>query len=142
MNKDGFLKAGTLLFFLLCISACDDTPAATPSSCGANTAVIAVRDGFTEIFCGCQEAAGTIAASGTALTCTITHGSYVLFDFTSTKLTHQIVSTGTPSFADSALHDPNKDDNSSSHVVQFTQTGTFSFQDRFIPGMTGQIISQ
>jgi plastocyanin len=141
MNRFPLILAFSL-FEAFALSGCYNYPSSPASGCGTGTALIAVRDGYTENLCGCQEAAGTVAMAGHSLTCTITHGTWVVFDFTSAKLMHQVASTGTPSFPQTPLHDPDQGDRSDNAAVQLTQTGTYTYIDLFTPSVGGQIIVQ
>ena len=128
------------LFFAL--TGCEQNPSASASGCGANTALVGVRDGFLEVLCGCTETAGTVVTNGQTLSCTVSQNTWVVFDYSTTRLTHQIISTSTPSFVDSPVRQAGENESSLSHAVKFETTGTYTFQDRYFSGLKGQIVVQ
>src|SRR5581483_1821939 len=94
---------------LLALSACDstsDSPGLT-QGCPAGAAMIAVTDGYLETLCGCAEAAPAYFAPGSRLTCTVTAGTTVFFNYFDTHTMHKIVPVGTPAIPPSALSNPN-----------------------------------
>jgi hypothetical protein len=111
-----------------------------PVSCDPNTALIAVYDGLLENLCGCAEPAGTIVASGTALTCTVPVGTRVTFQYVATLTPHQILSTSTPTFVSSLAHDPLQGIYYPSHGIALTTAGTYLFADGFDAGLRGSIV--
>lgn len=133
-----FLVAATLL------SGCGaGAPyAARTTGCQSGSALVAVGDGFLEILCGCNEAAGTTVTS-TALTCTVNSGTTVVFQYVGPKLKHQILSTttGGQTFPHSPVSDPAVTPGVRSHAFRPSVAGTYSFTDAFNSGLTGQIVA-
>lgn len=127
---------------LLAVTACEEQPISHPSGCGANTAMISIQDTLQVIQCGCDEASGTVVHSGQTLTCTIPAGTWVVFDLSVTKLKHQLISTGTPSFSSSAVRDPSWEQSILSHSAKFDTVGTYSFHDQFQSGISGNIVAR
>ena len=119
---------------------------AAATQCEAKQAQVMMRDGLLENLCGCTEVAGTTVSSSdsplTSLTCTVAAGTTVFFHFARNRFRHQIVSTGTPRFLSSTVYDPIKLKMPYVHVFQFSDTGTFEFQDSFDGALTGRIVVQ
>ena len=134
-----------LAFLLLALTGCAQqsnqvgNPTSAPS-CGAHTAVIRVQDGFLEILCGCTEAAGTVSAAGSPLTCTLSSGDNVIFDYRGSRNAHQIVSSGTPSFPSSPAKVRGSAMRIHTHGFSLDTAGTYSFSDNFDQQLTGQLI--
>jgi hypothetical protein len=130
-----------LLAFASCDSNTVDQPAAN-TNCPAGAAMISLTDGYLETLCGCAEASPSYFGPGSRLTCTVTAGTIVFFNYTGTNAVHQIVSVGTPSFGASAISDPN--DGVSMirvYAAQFSSPGTYAFEDAFNNGLAGDIIA-
>jgi hypothetical protein len=134
----------SLLFALaFAVSACKGTPGATQATgCGTRTAMVGVRDGYLSIICGCDEAAGTVKLAGSALTCTVPVNTWVVFDYSTTTLFHQIIPLGTPAISTSPLRNPSAAIPVPSHVVQLTTLATYRFADRFSSALSGQIVTR
>lgn len=130
---------GILLFFCL-TAGCGSS--VTSSSCGPQAAQIGVGEGYFTLLCGCKEAAGTLFSAPSLLSCTVSSGTTVFFHYLGGALPHQIVSTGQPSFVSSPVFRPNDAERIRVHAVQFSDSGTYSFQDLLQNGMVGQIIVQ
>ncbi|MGK5084894.1 hypothetical protein WDW37_16525 [Bdellovibrionota bacterium FG-1] len=122
-------------------SVSQESPAASDTSCVSGQAQIAIRDGFLQNLCGCNESAGQLIPTqqGT-LICTVPSGVTVFFHYLGTSLKHEIVSTGSPAFLSSPPSDPKAILSLPTHVVQFANPGTYSFEDAFDTGLQGQII--
>lgn len=137
-----FLKSNEalfLLFLLAALNACGQSLPPDLNHCAAQNANVNAGDGYFQIACGCSEAPGTTVASNQSLSCTVPTGTSVNFYFIKPKEKHQIVPVGTPSFAASQI----VNGSSKSTViftVPFPSAGTYSFQDGFLPTLTGQII--
>ena len=116
------------------------TLSASENSCQANTALIRIEDTALSRRCGCSEAAQQFNAPSSALTCTVKAGTTVFFDAQATLLDHQVLSTGNPSFASGPLFRGKKDPRS--YAVTLSTPGTYSFEDPFQPGLSGQIVVQ
>lgn len=135
------------LVALLALSAgCGTSPTGSLrselNSCEPGAALILVGDDGLDRRCGCTEAARRFVTPTTGFTCTIARGTSVVFNFSSTLLQHQILSTGTPSFASSGIYLPGNLNSIQSHAVTFATPGTYSFQDAFVAGSAGQLIVQ
>lgn len=135
-------SVGALGSLPACLNPLTTAVSAPTSTCPSGTAEILVGDGFLQRVCGCTETSGTSVGSNTSLGCTVTSGTRVYFHFVGTTLLHQIVTSGTPSFASSAVYDP-KPDNASDgahvHVVRLTTSGTYSYRDLYNPGLRGTV---
>src|SRR4051794_33373640 len=96
----------TLLGLTGCGTGADGLPPAV-AACPAGAAMLAVRDGSLQRLCGCTEGEALIAPPA-ALSCTVSAGTVVFFQYTSTTLTHQIVPSSplTAFFVPSPLSDP------------------------------------
>lgn len=131
----GFALVVAVLLVLTGCGSTDKYGAQEPVlGCGAGQAQILVQDGFLKNLCGCQEAAGTVAVQGQSLTCTVSAGTQVSFNYAGTQIRHQIISSSTPEgFPASGLGVP-------SHVVRFSSIGTFPFRDQFNTLLAGQIV--
>lgn len=112
------------------------------TGCDNGSARIAVYDTALQSLCGCQEGDGAITHRGQTFTCTISAGESVVFDFNNSELRHQILSTGSPSFRSSPLQNPESGTIVRIHGVTFDVTGTYEFEDAFIPELVGQIVVQ
>ena len=112
------------------------------AGCSAQSAMIGVYDGLLRIFCGCAEAAGTVAVPPQSLTCTISSGTMMVFFYDSPATRHQILSIGSPSFVSSPIYDPEDDSPVQTHSVVLNSTGTYSFVDAFQSNLGGQVIVQ
>lgn len=138
----GAIRTLSLVFVLAFFSSCEEYPSPKPAAiCGTSTAVIGVRDSALLRLCGCDQGTGT-AVGGATFVCTVPVGTTVVFEFTSTELFHQIVPTGTPSIPPSAVSNPSAEPKWPSHAVKISAVGTYRFQDRFYPTITGQIIGR
>ena len=136
----------TLLLIVLLqvtfIQGCDSitsNPMAGATACSTGVAHIQVLDGSMIRTCGCSEASGTTFTTGQSLTCTVSAGTNVYFDFTGISVTHQIAITGgsaTPVMAPLA--------NLPVQTVPLTlgTAGTFPFYDVFFPTIGGSLIVQ
>lgn len=117
--------------------------ASSATQCQAQVAQLAVGDGNIQRLCGCQEdagVAGPVIVAGTAVTCTVNSGTTVYFNYTATQDTHQISSSGTPSFASSPVSDPMTRSAISVHAVTFSTAGTYAFEDAYFRAISGQIV--
>ncbi len=98
-----------------------------------------VGEGFLKNLCGCAEG-NTQSLQGQVLSCTVPLGTVVFFTFLGTTTTHQIVSTGSPSFPSSAPIEP--DNNGQVWTVQPSAAGSYTYDDAFSPGVSGVIVVQ
>lgn len=130
-----------VLTFASCGPGTVDQPAAN-TSCPAGAAIISLTDGFLETLCGCAEASPSYFGPGSRLTCTVTAGTIVFFNYTATTAVHQIVSTGSPSFPSSAISNPaNGVSMIRVHAAKFSNPGTYAFEDSFNLALAGDIIA-
>jgi hypothetical protein len=113
------------------------------SSCQALQAQIAVGDGFLRNLCGCAESAGQwVEANSGVLSCTVPVGTTLFISYIGTYLRHQIVPRGTPGFQPSPVSNPKGLPKILTHVVQFSEAGTYAFEDLFNSGLRGEIVVQ
>jgi plastocyanin len=133
----------------LALSACDgdgntDTSSLDPGStvCGGQSAQILVQDGYFEDLCGCAEGAKTTFVQPTPMTCTISAGTAVFFLFSGDALSHQILSTGTPTFPTCAPWEPSDTTANEVCAYKFQSAGTYTFMDAVDNSMSGSIIVQ
>lgn len=145
----GFLeKLRTVLPGLLILGAAacgpseSDPAAKDTGGCSAKAAQIGVGAGRLFIFCGCQEAAGTEARPPAVLTCTVPARTTVFFRYLATGATHQIVSTGQPSFEPSPPSQSSLVGAANLFTVEFDQAGTYTFKDAYFESLQGQIVVQ
>ena len=144
-----------LVFVLLitfCLTSCGPTkPGGLPASstgCGTGTgtaavAQVAVSDGYLKTLCGCQETTPVVTRAGSTLTCTVSSGTHVFFQYQGSFLAHQIVSVGQPSFTPSSVSDTLRQSRPiRSHVIQLQNPGTYVFQDQYEHALQGQIVVQ
>lgn len=127
-----FIWVSTLLW----VSGCGNSPSLPPTGCDQGSAYIVVHDGALENLCGCNESQ-TIASSGTMLTCTVNVGATVVFHFMGGNR-HQIRSTGTPQFTETPRVE--KVTRVRHYGVHFDAVGTYTFEDSYSEGVSGQII--
>ncbi|OFZ19983.1 MAG: hypothetical protein A2X94_11500 [Bdellovibrionales bacterium GWB1_55_8] len=138
------MKLLSSLLFVGLLSGCGNSennlPEATP--CQDRVAIVLVAHSFVQGLCGCEEA-GAPVTSGT-FTCTIEHGSAVIFHLQGSSRSHQILSTGTPGFVSTPLLGSAgpEDDRKKSHTTIFAEPGTYEFIDAFLPGISGKIVVQ
>jgi hypothetical protein len=83
-----------------------------------------------------------VIAPPQTLTCTISAGSTVMFEYMRDTLRHQVLSVGKPEFATSPIYDPTTDVRYEAHGVVLTTPGTYKFLDAYSAGAGGQIIVQ
>jgi len=102
--------------------------------------MILIQDGFLQNVCGCEE--GEVAfSSSEILTCTVSASTTVIFNYSNSQLSHQVISSGTPNFVSSPIHDPYlQSNNNLTYAVTLSETGTYQFFDAFNETLTGQII--
>jgi hypothetical protein len=141
------LLSATLLATL---SACG--PSAQPgdalpgadTTCAANSAQLAVGDGFQEILCGCAEPGGTVIASGTgvSVTCTIPVGTQVFFYYIGTKTKHQIMAADGVSFPSGPVSDPTDSVPVRVTSFQLTAAGSYPYNDAYDAGISGTLVAQ
>lgn len=133
-----------LAIILIQLSACGEvsTISLPQTGCDTGSALIGVHDGYLSRLCGCSESAGATASHGETLTCTVSAGTSIHFHYLSIKQKHQIVSSGSPSFVDSAVSDPEQGQKVTAHGISLNTTGTYTFQDEFDSTLSGQIIVQ
>ncbi|MCC7440683.1 MAG: hypothetical protein IT285_03555 [Bdellovibrionales bacterium] len=122
-----------------CGNALAPAPGAS-AGCADGTAILTVGDGTLMRVCGCQEADGTVALPENAITCTVAAGTTVVFLYRGTSIPMQILSVGTPEFQSSAPSLPTSTVQLKAHPVTFDAVGTYEFEDRFTPNLTGQIV--
>lgn len=115
---------------------------ASTTGCEQGSALIGVSDGFFTILCGCLENAGTVIIPPTHLTCTVPRETAVFFQWIGTYASHQIVSTGEPSFNPSPINPPGHPELSQTYVVRFPEPGNYEFKDLIQGQLIGQIIVQ
>ena len=102
------------------------------SGCDTNTSLIAISDAHSEVLCGCNQPANTRAhAPNQALSCTISNGQTVVFEYIGVTNSHQIQikNSSNEVIATSLLS--NKDRHYPAFGYQFSETGTFTFSDPF-----------
>jgi hypothetical protein len=116
------------------LSVSDFTDRCTPT-----TAQLEVGEGFLRIRCGCAEPSGTVAASGTPLTCTAPAGTTFFILYAATHQRHQIVPTGSPAFPPSPMSS-GESDGIRAHAFPLATPGTYAFQDLFDGGLTGSLV--
>jgi hypothetical protein len=115
----------------------------TPSaSCASGMAIVGVHDSFLQVLCGCSEAAGTAATPPAALTCTVSSGTVVVFQYLGSSARRQIRSTAaaTLTFAGSPVVDPREATSPRAHAVQLTTSGTYPFEDSLDASLNGSIV--
>jgi plastocyanin len=143
-----FVPFLTLLGLVLAVSACEgdnnpDTETLDPSStsCGSLVAQILVQDGYFKDLCGCAEGQGTTFVQPSPMTCTVAVNTTIFFLYTGSELSHQIISTGTPSFPSSPLWDPvSRQTTNPVFGYQFQTAGTYTLTDALDGSMTGRLI--
>jgi hypothetical protein len=114
------------------------------TTCASGTAAIEIGDGYMRILCGCSgtgEVDGRVYSSPGNLTCHVAAaGTLVFFNYLTTILPHQVVSTG-GTFVSSPVFDPTNIMPVRTHAAAMSLAGTtYPFQDIY-SGMTGQIIT-
>lgn len=123
------------------LAACDPADQTDVSQgCPAGSAQILVLDGALQRLCGCAETDTSIIAPPSTLSCTVSAGTVVFFQYLNTEAPHQIVSTGTPDFVDSPVSDPNNKPTIRVHAVRLDTPGTYEFTDALAVGVSGQVI--
>ncbi len=142
-----FLKAAAIALFLSlggiggeCSGVQNETNVTIPlTSCKTGQAVISVLDGFFQNHCGCQESSNQLV---TSLTCTISAGTTVFFNFSSASLLHQIVAVGTPAINAVPIYDPSIRPplNTFGIVVSGTAGDNLRFRDQFDPRLEGLFV--
>lgn len=123
-------------------SVTSSVQSASTAGCSEQAAQIGVGDGYLTPLCGCKEVAGTVFFASSLLTCTVSRGTTVFFQYLGTNLPHQIISTGQPSFMSSPISRPNDPARIRVHAAYFTESGTYSFQDQMQNGVIGQVVVQ
>jgi hypothetical protein len=140
------IARGFLLLGMLYASACGNIGASLPSSpatCDSGAAAILVNDASLQILCGCDEAAGTLASAGSALTCTLPVNSTVNFIFAGgMRNLHQIESVGSPAFASSPIFDPSSEAPVRAHGVRFETLATYTYRDAINHAISGTIVTR
>ncbi len=148
LDFKGFWAPLSLGFAALLAPSCGSSvplPSSSYSSadtvCSTGVAQILIWDGYSQRLCGCAEAANTVFASGSPLTCTVTAGTVVHFQLVGDLRAHQIVSTGTPSFISSPVFREKKKKKYQPlvHAVKFTASGNYTYIDAFFNGVSGTI---
>lgn len=133
-----------LLFIVLTFGGCGNvvTSSATGLGCQTGSVYIQIRDGLFQPLCGCQEIAGQVSPESTAtLTCTFGRGASVIFDFSNTRLQHQVRFASGSQLSDSPLFNMSDSSSPSTYGVIVSEAGTFNFYDSVNPTMTGSLIS-
>jgi hypothetical protein len=105
------------------------------ATCSTGTAQIGVYDGTLQKICGCLEAAGY----SNNITCTVSAGTVVYFNFIGISNDHQIVISNANQCVFSVRH--------GSAVTQtdacpMNSTGTFNFSDTYNISVGGTIVVQ
>ena len=108
--------------------------------CTTGAALILVGDGFLQNLCGCAEPDGTRVLTPSVFTCTVQAGTLVVFDYVTAGTSHQILSTGTPSFPDSPVADPAAREDFSRHAIQPGTPGSYGFTDAFDTRVSGTLV--
>ena len=141
-----FQTVVTVLLLVFLSISCGDSSNLQSSSisttCQNGVALIQVYDGILQNLCGCTEPSGSLSSPSDPLTCTISVGSTVIFQFSDNQEARQILSIGTPTFPSSPMRTPGQADSTFNHPVSFQTTGTYHFQDAYNGTMAGQIIVQ
>lgn len=137
------LVLGSLASVLLGLWGCgNETIEGINTPCTTGLAQLAVFDTFLENLCGCQEAGNTVIDPPNPLTCTIPVGTTVVFYYTGTKMIHEIASTGSPSFENSAVSNPKASNPIRSFAVTFNTAGDYFFEDVYNQALNGEIVVQ
>lgn len=143
-----------LLGLGLTLAACGQSgpsrPVLTPdlTLCPTGAAMIMVGDGYLTARCGCAEGDNVTTYAPSSFTCTVPTGTTVQFNFVEAMLYHQILSTGSPSFASSSRSRsrPYEGDFGGPgvlfHAVTLDAAGSYAFTDALYPGLGGQIVVQ
>ncbi len=141
MKKNRFLSIFfVLVFCTYLLSACGDaTSTDSTNDCPAGIVNIGIHDGFFSRLCGCAETTGSVAPTG-SLVCTISVNNTVVFNYLGDKLNHQVTPVGTPGFNPGPVSFAYDSDSPKKHVVVFSAPGTYNFEDRYHPSLTGQIV--
>jgi plastocyanin len=138
---------------IFCLSGCEgdtdqnnQTLAPSATTCvGMAQAQVLVQDGYFEDMCGCAESAGgTVSFFQPApVTCTVPVGTTIYFVYAGSVRSHQIISSGSPTFVSSPLWDP-PDGLTTTPIFAFlfSASGTYTFLDAMDPAMTGSIVVQ
>jgi hypothetical protein len=103
-------------------------------------AIVAEGDGYLEAVCGCQEPNGTIVVPPATLTCTVTAGTTVVFQYTSVHNTRRVISLGSPAFAPGPASIPTAPMPLKVQPIEFPASGTYQFGDEYRPDLAGQIV--
>ena len=132
-----------VLVGFLALQGCGtDTSRTLNSGCANNTAILAVYDGAIQNLCGCQESSTDLIAGNQGVTCTVSQGSTVIFQYIRTQLPHQIAGSGTPQMGTSPLSQPKDEIPLRTFSLILNQAGTYSFEDLYDLTINGQIIVQ
>jgi plastocyanin len=117
--------------------------ASSATTCtGQPQAEVLVQDGYFEDMCGCAEGNVTFLQPA-PMTCTVAVGTTVFFVYEGSVRSHQIMSSGSPSFVSSPLWDPPNGNTTVPHFAYlFSVSGTYAFFDSMDPAMTGSIVAQ
>ena len=119
-------------------------PTEQETACQPGVAEILVGDGYLQNLCGCvgPGESKTVYPVGQKLTCHLsTDNSYLYFYFLTTKIDHQIVSSGVQSFNSGPLIRAIDPKVQRVFVTQLpVKNTTYSFYDAIMPGLTGEVI--
>ncbi len=110
-------------------------PAST--QCVEGQSMIAVRDGLLQALCGCEGVDSSVTAD--ELICRVPLGTQLHFILIATQTDHQLMSVGSPTFISSPVYSYRAEFPIRTHVVQFSQTGDYRFEDAFDPRVRGRI---